>query len=158
VTVYPVVKVKAGSIRRIGTVWKKKEALENLQRLCNTNDMVYVLDVDGYRRNSPNLAFYKKIRGRLWVDADPRDVMDVMDLFVSGAARVTLWAKDDDVMRELTELVAGDIFIRDHVFDRAVRLARTHGLAGVVTEGTGGAGETEAWALDREKEEIVKIE
>ena len=64
---------------------------------------VFVLDIDGLERSSPNLSTIRKIAAYkdIWLDAGTQDVEDMMDLFVSDASQVIFGTKS---LRNISEL------------------------------------------------------
>ncbi|PKK86539.1 MAG: hypothetical protein CVT48_00650 [Thermoplasmata archaeon HGW-Thermoplasmata-1] len=75
---------------------------------------IYWVDVDGQKKNEPQLDIIKKLSPyNLWVDASPRTVEDAMDLFVAGASKITIRpsAMPASELSELFEFADGDIYI-----------------------------------------------
>ena len=82
------------------------EVLEQVEK----DGKIYVLDTDGIEKNKPNLCLYPKISEclKIWVDAGPRVIGDVVDAVVAGATNITvrrnLWRElDVSSIREITE-------------------------------------------------------
>ena len=50
------------------------------------------MDIDGIEKDKPNLCTYQRLAGVIdfWVDSGPRDLGDVVDATMSGAACITL--------------------------------------------------------------------
>lgn len=83
----------------------------------NKHEEIYVIDLDGYKKNRANLDFYRLVSRKisLWVDAAPRFPEDVMDLFVSGANKITLmWKliKNADLI-EIRDMCTGELYLSD---------------------------------------------
>ncbi|RLF33406.1 MAG: hypothetical protein DRN07_02670 [Thermoplasmata archaeon] len=155
---YPFIKVKGGKIRRNNTVWRGKKAVEKLQELVKTYEMVYALDLDGYKRNEPNLELYKKVRGSVWVDAFPRYVEDVMDIIVSGVERLTVWVMEERHLAELRDMCESEIFLRDDDAKNAARKAREYRFRGVILESGQPSGNTvEMWKIDTDAEVVRRV-
>ncbi|MDH7506628.1 MAG: hypothetical protein QHH15_02415 [Candidatus Thermoplasmatota archaeon] len=55
-------------------------------------EKLYILDLDGIEKNMPNLEFYQKISSLydLWIDCGPRNIGDIVDIFMTGATSVTI--------------------------------------------------------------------
>jgi len=153
---YPVIKVKRGKIRRGNKIWKKGEAKEVIQGMAKDYEMVYVIDVDGYRKNSPNLELYKKVGNKIWVDSYPRYVEDVMDLIIVGIERITIWNMKEEYLREVREMSEEEIFIGNNDVKKAVKIVKNYGFNGVVLEENQECKEDiEIWKL-YENEEIIR--
>lgn len=127
-------------------------AVETLRELRGEHDLVYVVDLDGHRRNGANLAVYKKVSRKafLWLDAAPRRVEDVIDLVVAGATRVTLGdALQDGDLRQLMDMVESDLYLRSGRPMQAEQHVRRFGLAGLVIDDTWReTWNVETWRLD----------
>ena len=56
---------------------------------------IFVLDIDGLERSSPNLGLIKKIAAykNVWMDAGIQDIEDMMDLFVNDAEYAIIGTK-----------------------------------------------------------------
>ena len=67
------------------------------------SDEIFILDIDGLERSSPNLGTIKKIAAYkdVWLDAGTQDIEDMMDLFVNDASEVVFGTKS---LRNLKEL------------------------------------------------------
>lgn len=65
---------------------------------------MFILDIDGLERNSPNLDTVKKLAAyrSIWLDAGTPDSDSMMDLFVSDVSRVVLSTLTLDSLDELT--------------------------------------------------------
>lgn len=73
-------------------------------------EIIYVVDKNGLKTNTPNLDIYQILSKRhaLWIDAGPQTIGDVVDLVMAGASRLTVplfsFTKESIAkMRELTE-------------------------------------------------------
>ena len=74
------------------------------------DEEIYVLDLDGIRMDKPNLCSYPKLSEhcKLWVDAGPRILGDVVDMVMAGATDITIRKSlcpklDISSIREITE-------------------------------------------------------
>lgn len=84
--------------------------LDEVIKIIDKDEKIYVLDIDGIEKNKPNLCTYQTIPGRfqIWVDTGPRNLGDVVDAIMAGATDITLrknlW-HDLDIpsIREITE-------------------------------------------------------
>ncbi|MCJ7570485.1 MAG: hypothetical protein MUO82_01200 [Candidatus Thermoplasmatota archaeon] len=70
---------------------KKIQNSELLEKL-NEDDLVYVIDIDGIKKNNSNLDIYQKLSKKYQLDIDsaPRTFGDVVDVFMAGAKNITL--------------------------------------------------------------------
>ncbi|MDO9536729.1 MAG: HisA/HisF-related TIM barrel protein [Thermoplasmata archaeon] len=66
---------------------------------------IFILDLDGIERNSPNLNIVKRIAALkdVWLDAGTDDADSMMDLFISDASRVVMSTAYVDSLSELTD-------------------------------------------------------
>jgi len=66
---------------------------------------IFILDIDGLERSSPNLSTVKKIAAYkdVWLDAGTQDVEDMMDLFVNDASEVVFGTKSLQSLEELKD-------------------------------------------------------
>jgi len=75
---------------RIGTNEQSKleESLSNF----SNDKTIYILDLHGINKDKPNLCVYQKLSRDfdLWIDSGPRNLGDVVDIFLAGASAVTL--------------------------------------------------------------------
>lgn len=155
---HPIIKVKRGKVQRKNTIWKKKEALKIIEELSTKYEIVYAIDLDGYKKNSPNLDLYKKIKGRVWIDACPRYVEDVIDLMISGSERVTIWNMNDNYLRTIQDICEGEIFIGDDDIKTAVNKIKKYGFSGLVLgDNQDGKTDIESWKIHQNEEIIKKV-
>lgn len=91
-----------------------KQDSEILEKLKNQNNeekqKLYILDIYGVKKNKPNLTLYQKLSKNfdLWIDSGPRNLGDVVDVFMTGATSITLrretWPLIDiENIREISE-------------------------------------------------------
>jgi len=116
---------------------ERSSAVETLRELRGEHDLVYVVDLDGVRRNRANIDVYKAVSKKafLWLDAAPRRVEDVIDLVVAGATRVTLDdALSDDDLQQLVDMVESDLYLRSERPMQTERRVRRFELAGLVVD------------------------
>lgn len=76
-----------------------------LTELARRFGRVVIVDVEGIRRNDPDVEFLQTATKRraIWADAGSRFATDAMDLFVAGAETVTIRWNTLDSARELEE-------------------------------------------------------
>ena len=62
---------------------------ENILEKIGENGLLYVLDIDGIKKDKPNYCIYQKLSKSfdLWIDCGPRNLEDVVDSFMAGATR-----------------------------------------------------------------------
>ena len=75
---------------------------------------VYLMDLDGWFANQPNLELYQKLSysSSLWIDSAPRRFEDVMDVVVAGAERITI---REDTYRDDTKQIFDEIEIEKFI-------------------------------------------
>ncbi|HEC88797.1 MAG TPA: hypothetical protein ENI52_05725 [Thermoplasmata archaeon] len=156
---YQIIKIKRGKIKVNEKIWKKRDALKIIEELGKENKIIYAIDLDGYKRNSANLDLYKKFEGKIWVDAYPRYVEDVMDLFITGINRVTLWNMKDEYLEKVREICDGDIFIGEKDAREAVKKARKYDFKGIVLDENQDikADDIEVWKIYLLEEKIRRL-
>lgn len=131
---YQIIKIKGGKIKVNEKIWRRKEAIRVIEEMLEKSKMIYAIDLDGYRKNSANLDLYKKFDGKLWVDAYPRYVEDVMDLFITGINRITLWNMKDEYLKKVREICDGEIFIGEKDEKEAIKKAKRYEFKGIVLD------------------------
>jgi len=155
---YPVVRIRKGKIKRGDNIWKRKEAVEALNNLCTENKFVYVIDLDGFRKNSPNLDLYKKVYGKLWIDSYPRFVEDVMDLIVVGAERITVRDANSNFLEKIKEICDKEIFLAGNNLKELAKLTKDLEFNGIVLdEEQSFTGELETWKIYLSDETIRRL-
>jgi uncharacterized protein related to proFAR isomerase len=166
--ILPVVHARGGAL-----VGPDAEPLEEdlktvTRRFAREHDGLYLVDLDGLQRNSPDVELVQQVSHRVsvWSDAGSRTPEDVMDLVITGAEQVTVrhqTARDRQTLEEavrLTENVALGLEFRDQELagndgwpatpNELVELAEDLGLPVVVVDhsraGTkGGVDKSVAW-------------
>ena len=85
---------------------------------------LYVYDIDGIKKDKPNLCTYPKLSEhcKIWVDYGPRTLGDVVDAIMAGATSITirknLWPKADfSKIREISESTIYESFDGSHNLD-----------------------------------------
>ena len=84
-----------------------------------SGEEIFILDIDGLERSSPNMNTIKKVAAYkdTWLDAGSQDIADMMDLFVNDAEYVVMGTKSLhslDVLEEAAELSDKVIFSIDY--------------------------------------------
>ncbi len=89
-----------------------------LKDLNLPGEEMFILDIDGLERNSPNLATVKRMSSLrdIWLDAGTRDSGSMMDLFVSDVSKVVLGTLS---LTSLDELFAACEISEDILFSAA---------------------------------------
>jgi len=93
---------------------KSKEIhIDEILNYINKDRRLYVLDMDGLKKNVPNLSIYNRLSHRfeLWVDAGVRVLEDIMDVVMAGANSITI---RKDMFNER------DISIMDEIIDSKI--------------------------------------
>lgn len=90
-------------------------SLDKLKNLVKKDVPVYLYDIDGIEKDKPNLCLYQKISQfqKIWIDAGPRVLGDVVDAIMAGATSITL-RKDiwkDIHVPSIKEITESDIFL-----------------------------------------------
>lgn len=114
---------------------RRFDAVEKLKELGKKYGHVYVMDLDGVKRDRPNLDIYQKLSHKpfLWIDSLPRDLEDVMDIVIVGAERVTIGdIFGDDDLRKIRDMCDIEIFLRGNDEKEAAEKAKKFGFDGVV--------------------------
>ena len=70
---------------------KKIQNSELLDKL-NEDDLLYVIDIDGIKKNKSNLDIYQNLskKYQIFIDNAPRTLGDIVDVFMTGAKNITL--------------------------------------------------------------------
>jgi len=65
---------------------------ENISNYIKEGEKLYILDLDGIEKNKTNFELYQKISSSydLWIDCGPRNIGDVVDIFMIGATSITI--------------------------------------------------------------------
>ena len=92
---------------------KQEISKQDSEKLINQNNeekKLYILDLYGIKKNKPNLSIYQKLSKNfdIWVDNGPRNLGDVVDVFMAGAISITLRTEtwpllDIESIREISE-------------------------------------------------------
>lgn len=99
-------------------------SLEELKNSVNKEDTIYLYDIDGIEKDKPNLCLYQKISQfqKMWVDAGPRNLGDVVDEVMAGATSITIrkktWA--DLNITSIQEITESKIFIEINATDQGL--------------------------------------
>lgn len=140
---YPVLYLQAGKLSVFSEdkwIRQKEFISQSLMDLGKEYGQVYIVDLDGYRRNRAHLDIYRSYSRKVsfWVDSAPRTPGDVMDLFVSGVARITLTWKimEDAHLKEIREMCTEEIYLatKDD-FDKTLEKVKKIGFDGIVVKG-----------------------
>ena len=85
--IIPVIKIKKRDLTE-----KQSEFLKELSDKGEYEKPLYILDLYGIEKDKPNLCTYQKLSKdfNLWVDSGPRNLGDVVDVFMAGANAITL--------------------------------------------------------------------
>jgi len=111
------------------------DAIKKLKELGKEYGHVYVMDLDGVKRNRPNLSVYRKLSHKpfLWIDSLPRDIEDVMDVVIVGAERITIGdILSDDKLGKIRDMCDIEIFLRGNNEKEVAEKAKKFGFDGVV--------------------------
>lgn len=94
--------------KRVDTSYQSK--LEELLSKFDSDTTIYILDIYGINKDKPNLCIYQRLSRdfELWIDSGPRNLGDVVDVFLAGANKITIrrsiWHKIDiQGIREVSE-------------------------------------------------------
>lgn len=119
--VIPVIHARSGELVGPDAEPLDEDLREIGRRFSRQHDAVYLVDLDGLRKNKPDLSLLQELGGRVhtWADAGSRTQQDVMDLIIAGAEQVTIrhhTADGPEVVEEavrLSENVALGMEFRD---------------------------------------------
>jgi hypothetical protein len=111
------------------TINKIPSFLESIKGKINEGDKIYLYDQNGIEKNKPNLCIYQRLSRdyNLWVDSGPRNLGDIVDVFLTGAERTTIHEKlyPNLNLSEIREITENKIFLRidfeqptDHLFPK----------------------------------------
>lgn len=77
------------------------------RRFSREHNALYLVDLDGLRRNRPEVTLLQEIGGRVhtWADGGSRTAADAMDLIVAGAEQVTIRHHTAEGPEEVEEAV-----------------------------------------------------
>ena len=82
---------------------------EKLDRI-NQEQILYIYDLDGIEKDKPNLCTFQRLSKtrELWIDSGPRNLGDIVDVFLTGANAITIRKRlfpkfDISKIRELSE-------------------------------------------------------
>ncbi len=67
-------------------------SVTNISEYIKEDELLYILDLDGIEKGKPNLCTFQKLSSKyqLWVDCGPRNIGDVVDIFMTGATIITI--------------------------------------------------------------------
>lgn len=122
------------SMEKIPLVYLKKRkilgkegniiSLEQLKNSVNKDDNIYLYDIDGIEEDKPNLCLYQKISQfqKMWIDAGPRNLGDVVDEVMAGATSITLRKKtwSEIHIHGIQEITESQIFVEINTTDQGL--------------------------------------
>jgi uncharacterized protein related to proFAR isomerase len=81
------------------------DPVEFVSQMKLPGDEIFIIDIDGLERNSPDMDSVKRIASitDVWLDAGVGNVDDIMDLFVSDASKVVMGTTNMESLDELRE-------------------------------------------------------
>jgi hypothetical protein len=98
------------------TINKIPTFLENIKGEINEGDKIYLLDNNGIEKNKPNLCTYQRLSKdyNIWVDNGPRNLGDIVDVFMTGAETITIHEKlyHNLNLSDIREITENKIFLR----------------------------------------------
>jgi uncharacterized protein related to proFAR isomerase len=102
---------------------KEGKPVELAKELRSSHDVIFILDIDGIERNSPDLDLVRRMSGLidLWVDAGTLNSGGATDMLVAGASKVVMGTKSIfglEHLEKAVELSENVIFSLD--YDRGV--------------------------------------
>jgi uncharacterized protein related to proFAR isomerase len=125
----PLINLKKRKI--IDSKSKKNVSLSTI--LDNFKDKyIYILDHDGISRNKPNLCLYQKLskNHKIWIDAGPQLIGDVVDIIIAGATVITI---RKDLWREI---YISDIkeYIETKIYTKLqIKNSKSHDFSSIIT-------------------------
>jgi uncharacterized protein related to proFAR isomerase len=119
--ILPVIHARGGDLVGPDAEPLEEDLKEVARRFSRNWDAVYVVDLDGLKRNRPEVGLVQQLSDRVhtWADAGARTPEDSMDLLMAGAEQVTVryhTADEREVVREtvrISEQVALGMEFRD---------------------------------------------
>ena len=74
------------------TLDEKSSLADDVLKEFDEEQMIYILDFDGIDKNKPNLCTFQKVSKNhsIWADTGPRNLGDVVDVFMAGATAITI--------------------------------------------------------------------
>ena len=119
--ILPVIHARDGALVGPDAEPLEEDLRQVARRFSRNRDAVYLVDLDGLKRNRPQVGLMQRLSDRVhtWADAGPRNAEDSMDLLMAGAEQVTVryhTAEARDVVREtvrISEQVALGMEFRD---------------------------------------------
>jgi hypothetical protein len=89
--------------------------IEKIAKKINENTTIYILDQNGIQKNKPNICLYQKLSREynLWIDNGPRNIGDIVDVFMSGANTITIREKyyKNLNINDIKDITENQIFI-----------------------------------------------
>ncbi|MEA2054415.1 MAG: hypothetical protein U9O96_04780 [Candidatus Thermoplasmatota archaeon] len=153
----PLVYIERG---KIAEGRKRFNAVEKLRELKKEYKEVYVIDMDGIKKNKSNLDVYKKVSQKpfLWIDSLPRYLEDVMDLIIVGAKRITVGdIIDDDGLSKIRDMCDGEIFLRGKDEKDVAKKAKKFGFEGIVAVSPKEKVDVPEWGIYLEEGVVKKV-
>lgn len=67
-------------------------SVTNISEYIKEEEILYILDLDGIEKGKLNLCTFQKLSSKyqLWIDCGPRNIGDVVDIFMAGATSITV--------------------------------------------------------------------
>ena len=64
----------------------------NISEYIKEDEVLYILDLDGIEKGKLNLCIFQELSSKyqLWIDCGPRNIGDVVDIFMAGATSITV--------------------------------------------------------------------
>jgi uncharacterized protein related to proFAR isomerase len=64
----------------------------NISEYIKEDEVLYILDLDGIEKGKLNLCIFQKLSSKyqLWIDCGPRNIGEVVDIFMAGATSITV--------------------------------------------------------------------
>jgi len=100
---------------------------------------LYIYDIDGIKKDKPNLCTYPKLSEhcKIWVDHGPRTLGDVVDAIMAGATGITLrrqlWPKlEISSIIEITESNIYEMLDPQNITDRAFSFSASIDVDGYI--------------------------
>jgi len=153
---FPVIKIRKEKVMKDDVVIKK-DVINFIEKIAKEFGGVYIIDVDGYKKNEANFRLYKKIAVPIWLDAYPRYVEDVMDLvIISGVNKITVRNMEEEMLKEIKDMIEKEIYLAYNNALQSSYFATKYGFKGVVLdEWQEIGGNIETWKLHL-KEYVIR--
>jgi hypothetical protein len=115
-------------------------SLDDLLKKFDNDRKLYILDLDGLEKYKPNLCMYPKLskKYKIWVDAGPRTLGDVVDSIMAGAINITvrrkIWPElSIPLIKEITDYEIYSDIHPENQYSQSIFLSTLNDVDGLVS-------------------------